>query len=590
MIPRKQRILLMILIPLISIVVIGIIITILMLSTDFMKSNNELFAKYIAQNLDSINNIINFEEEQTYNNLTKENSYKILSDIKISNNEDENNQLNIHIEGQEDNTNNQSHKTIQFKQNDENLMKLDYINQDNIYAIKFSDFFKQYISLKNENLKSLASKMGIDENQIQSIPNSINLKNNIFQGIELSQEEKQQLYNKYLNLISTNITNEKYSKQKNALITVNSTSLNTNAYKVTLTKEQYNNIKIKLLEEIKQDEIILGKIATIEKNISSFGIDISNIIIKEEFIEQLENKIKEIQDNNIGTEQISITVYEYKGQLVRTTLESEDERVVIDRTMTQNSEKLSFETTKISENEESKKIEITKTNNNGENITSLDITNNKNGSIAQLLITMNVGKVDTTINKGYNLIYKNNNEEINIEVNNIINLGNVSITETLNDNNIILNDLDNSQINKLLNTVIEKVSPSFSNIFSEFINLIPDGIVTNGSDNNFLSDTTEQEVTDLQRNRFNSQFEIYAGEEIEGKDVIELINIVESSLKSINVENSKTLNISIERNKEDKELAQRILNVIKEEKKYNIELKYDNSTGLVSNIIITIVD
>jgi hypothetical protein len=56
--PHKSRKVLIILIPIILIAVIAIALTMLYIRTDFLKSDNTLFLKYILQNVDVAKTII----------------------------------------------------------------------------------------------------------------------------------------------------------------------------------------------------------------------------------------------------------------------------------------------------------------------------------------------------------------------------------------------------------------------------------------------------------------------------------------------------------------------------------------------------
>ena len=99
---------------------------------------------------------------------------------------------------------------------------------------------------------------------IEKLTSKIDI-NSIF---DFTDEEKQQLANKYIGIIQSNISAEKYYKQSNAMITINNKSIQANAYSIKLTIEEYNNLYIKILEQIANDEIILSRIDLIEDEIT----------------------------------------------------------------------------------------------------------------------------------------------------------------------------------------------------------------------------------------------------------------------------------------------------------------------------------
>ncbi len=53
------------------------------------------------------------------------------------------------------------------------------------------------------------------------------------------------------------------------MITVNNHDVQANAYYLKLTVEEYNNLYIKILQQITNDEVLLGKIDEIEKIIKT---------------------------------------------------------------------------------------------------------------------------------------------------------------------------------------------------------------------------------------------------------------------------------------------------------------------------------
>ncbi len=581
MLPRKQRILLMVLIPVFLVLILVLVFLMMFLKTDFMKSNDTLFKKYFTQNFSSISALTNFEEFNSYNNILETSNYETSSNITLSNSQTEGN-LSIIIDGKKDNTNDIEYNNIQLKSGEEKLIQLEYLKQNDLYGIKFSDLFKQYISIRNENLKELLLKIGMTEEQLQNVPDSIQLQNDLFKNIQLTDEEKDELTSKYINIILNNISSEKYSKQKNALITVDNVSMNTNAYKITITKEEYNNIIINILETILEDDIILNKLEILQNSISNLGT--STINIKQYIIDLLETEIKKIKDNNIGTEETSITVYQYKGNLVRTTIEDESRRTIIDRITNEETEKIIIQNTEISEEENNKKIEISKNTSNNNIQINIGITKEENDLSQNINFSINNSKVDNTINKEASVSFNN---EINLQYKNIINIKDNQEIDNLNENNnIVLNDLEQDKIQRLIGIIKEKLNPSMVNIASKVAQQIP-MLSSNSQNTNNISNESENSVTELQRNRFNSQIEIYAGDEVTNDTVKEMINAISGNLGGIEVVNKNVLNIKIEKGKQNSELAERISKVISDGESYKVEMKYDNTTGLINTIVLT---
>ena len=58
---------------------------------------------------------------------------------------------------------------------------------------------------------------------------------------------------KYINIITTALSNGEFEKQKNALITYNDVTTKTNSYSVTLNSEQVKKLSLEILNNLKND-------------------------------------------------------------------------------------------------------------------------------------------------------------------------------------------------------------------------------------------------------------------------------------------------------------------------------------------------
>ena len=590
MLPRKQRILLMVIVPILIIVLIVLALMLLLFKTDFMKSNDELFKKYLLQNFSVMGEIADFKDMNTYKDIIETSSYEASLNTHIVNSQNSDENITISIDGKRDAENKIDYKDIQIKNNDNKLLHLEYMNKENMYGIRFSDFFKQYISVKNENLKELLAKFGMTEEQLQGFPDEINAEFNIFEGTEFTEEEKKQLYNKYTQVIFDNISKDKYTKQKNMIITVNDESINTNAYKLTLSKEEYNDIIIKLLENLKDDEILISKLEIVEQNLSNLINSTQQFQIKDQIVESLENSINELKSNNIGTDQIQITVYQYKGKLVRTLCESAEENITID---INSNKKISIERKEISEVEEKTKLEISKEVENTSCTYNVNLESINGESNGKMDIVIKNGKVDNTINKDSSIIITQDNNSVNIETKEIINLKEVSGIETLDEtNNIVLNDLDKGKIEQLLTIVAEKITTNLtgeSTLNATSVQAYIESLMQSYTSNSVVDDGfgDANTVTELEKNTFNSKYEFYEGEAVKGVNIKSMLEVVANDLGGIEVVNNDTLKILIERGKVNNELKEKISNVIKKEATYKVEIGYDDSTGFIKTIILT---
>ena len=163
---------------------------------------------------------------------------------------------------------------------------------------------------------------------------------------------------------------------------------------------------------------------------------------------------------------------------------------------------------------------------------------------------------------------------------------------TLNsENSIKLNDLDEEELQTLMSTVTEGVNNKLNEIKTE-VNLaelqqvlINAGLVKE-QQNMELSGTTETAKT-----RYNSQFEMLKGANLDADNVLNAINASQNYISNLDVVSNTELRIMLDRNTNNPDVVTTLKNFIEEHKreKYNIDIEYDEQTGLVSDLLLTIV-
>lgn len=160
-----------------------------------------------------------------------------------------------------------------------------------------------------------------------------------------------------------------------------------------------------------------------------------------------------------------------------------------------------------------------------------------------------------------------------------------------NENSIKLNDLDEEELQTLMSTVTEGVNNKLNEIQTE-INmgelqqvLINAGLVKE-QQNMELSGTTETEKT-----RYNSQFEMLKGANLDADSVLNAINASQNYISNLEVVSNTELKIMLDRSTNNPDVVTTLQNFIEEHKreKYNIDVEYDEQTGLASDLLLTIV-
>lgn len=618
MMPRKKRIALAIAIP--SIIVIIIIITgiLLYLNTDMFKSNKTLFFKYFGKNSENIKEIEEIFESTEYEKNLQNNKYTDDINIKVNytNNlqttsEDNSNTINnvkLLIKGEEDKNNKYSYKDFKLEKDkniatntenqsssensnesnnkEQNIMEVEYIKNDNNYGIRFSDLFKQYLLVENNNLKDLFRKIGYSEQELENVPDSIEINDITLSDIKFTEDEIKQLSEKYSEIINKKVSKEKFEKKSKQVITINEKNITTNAYILKLTNEELNNLYVDLLESLKQDEIILNKLESIQNKINSININSSESKdLKESFVEEIDLQIEKINKTNIGNQETKIIVYENSGKTIRTAIQGKDYEINFDYINTQDEKNIELIVKK--DEIETYNIKLKKDKDG----IKLDIYSNDETNPIKISLEQNKNESDRKISNNINLKYENANSKLEVSAEREINIvDNFENENTLNDqNSILLNGLEKEQLQAVLNQVSEEVQQKINSISEEVkINDIQEILEALGIVNK-QQNIEAGGITETEKNRFNSKFEILKGEELDNENVLKVVEAVKDNIINAQVDTNEEIKIEISRNESNQDIEKSLEEYIKKEKdkKYDIKIEYDEDTELVKYIIMT---
>ena len=618
MMPRKKRIALAIAIP--SIIVIIIIITgiLLYLNTDMFKSNKTLFFKYFGKNSENIKEIEEIFESTEYEKNLQNNKYTDDINIKVNytNNlqttsEDNSNTINnvkLLIKGEEDKNNKYSYKDFKLEKDkniatntenqsssensnesnnkEQNIMEVEYIKNDNNYGIRFSDLFKQYLLVENNNLKDLFRKIGYSEQELENVPDSIEINDITLSDIKFTEDEIKQLSEKYSEIINKKVSKEKFEKNSKQVITINEKNITTNAYILKLTNEELNNLYVDLLESLKQDEIILNKIESIQNKINSININSSESKdLKESFAEEIDLQIEKINKTNIGNQETKIIVYENSGKTIRTAIQGKDYEINFDYINTQDEKNIELIVKK--DEIETYNIKLKKDKDG----IKLDIYSNDETNPIKISLEQNKNESDKKCSNNINLKYENANSKLEVSAEQEINIvDNFENENTLNDqNSILLNGLEKEQLQAVLNQVSEEVQQKINSISEEVkISDIQEILEALGIINK-QQNIEAGGITETEKNRFNSKFEILKGEELDNENVLKVVEAVKDNIINAQVDTNEEIKIEISRNESNQDIEKSLEEYIKKEKdkKYDIKIEYDEDTELVKYIIMT---
>lgn len=597
MMPRKTRRMIIIVSIIVIILTIAIAFFLLYRNTNLFKSSATLFTKYLGQNMENMNSALQKIGTSEFNELLKNNKNTSEMQVKVNyttnigtsseSTQNSINQLKLKMSGQADPNNQYKYQDIKLLNNNEKVAEIEYIQRGITHGIRFSDLFDQYILADNENLKELFKKMGYSEEQLVNVPDSIEFNNEVKNIFEFSKDEKQKLKTKYMSIINNNVSKENFSKQKSQMVEIEGKSIKANSYVLTITKEQLNNIYIKILEEMKQDETFLSRIDQLQ---TTLGLDVEIINLRQEFAEELEGIIANITKNNIGKDETKIIVYENNQKTIRTVVQHPDYEIDIDLLSSQTEDyiQISYQNA----TSEKKRI-FTYKKANGE--TSVNLSNTEKEKTTQYSLVSN-NKVEGN-HCAKNLVAKYEDSTNRVELITEQELDLVKSFENevnlSDDNSINLSKLEAEQVQMVLSQVINSISGEMNEINTNVIKT--EDLEELGKTTGIIKEYETLEangITETEKSRFNSQFEILQGEDLESETILDLIEAVRDHLIDLEVVSNTEIKLKLDRLDKNEEVATTLSTFIEENKNkiYNVKVEYDAQTGLASHIVLTMLE
>lgn len=570
---KKKRTLLIVIIIIAVLTVLGSIFAYLFIKTDVFKSTQELFGKYMLQDIDIFQKLLKGQICDVYQRIENEESYDANSKITFDYSEGGEisnplNDLSLQLDFQKNNNEQYVYTDLQVLFEGEEYLETELIRNEDLYGIRFSDVAKQFVTVKNdEKLEQVENDIGIENGYLSALISIINGEQKISDEL-MSQENVEQLKEKIFNIISETISKGSFSKLKDVMITYNKNTIKTNAYTVELTYSQVEDMIIQMLNYLKNDTKIF------ERNIE-----------KEEFEEQIDVIIKDISEN-IEIPGIKITIYEQKQQTVRTVIEIETLKILIENVC--------------EDNDITSKIQIL--DNSSDEISQLNIEINKEDGF-DMFFEIEQGEKNYTISFLNNI--ENKDEEIILDSSiiyekDILKIGgtlktNIKIgeefekKEVLNSsNNVVLNNLQVERRKSIINQLKEKVPEKIMDRLKLLIEALDINPVI---DDEIIDEENNMEV---EINNFNAKFEFYTGKEVSAENVRKLLEIVKNHLENYEVSlnnDQENLNYNvkliIKKDQINENAINDILNNISDDKKYNISIVYKTDNGLIDFITIT---
>lgn len=562
-----NKVLIIVLIVVSVLAMIGGIFAYLFLATDIFKSDQQLFLKSLMRNYNEINEIVPINSIEKIEEKLQQSKYEENITIDINQSGKDKSTGRITVNTQNDYINKKTYSDISLSAEGlEKDLQLEYMRESNLYSLRFTNSVKQFLSVENKSLKQLAVNMGLDEETIEKVPDTVEIEKFSLANLKFTQEEINSEISKYGNMIYNNVSKDNYTNNKNVVITVNGKTITTNSYVLTLTSQDVKELTIKILKELQQDEIILTKLNTIDEVISQY-IEQS---IKSNFIEEIQNKIEDLNnENSTDGEKLVVTIYEESGHTVRVKLERGTDTITFDTIYNNEQAQLILTATSLDQDnvQISNILTITKESDTKGNIQFLNINGEEQKNYK---INFELVENENNINLNVTIL----SSDLEIKFTRQVNFVNeIEYKATLdNSNNIILNDLAEAQMSYIFSAVGDKITTDYIKKIQTL---------------DFIKRWKSDKESDVDVEKFNSKFQIYEGTQVSTEKINELVKVVFTHNQQQLSVNSHYVIVSGEVVLKVDETDYPKLN---NNGYYNVECKKDQETGLITEILITVFE
>ncbi|MEI3356691.1 MAG: DUF6583 family protein [Clostridia bacterium] len=532
------------------------------LVTDLFRSDKDIFFKYASKLADKKQGLIDenlsqYIEKKKTNAYTNEAEFKPNVTAKSGQSEFDNvNKFNASFTGKVDKTNSKSEQNVSLNYSDSVKFPVNYRKIDNETGLQTDYVGNKYIVLDTENTSNLANS-----SETQEIETDINSLEKITQ-LNLSETEKDQIINTYMQVLTENLTTDKFSKI---------TDSNKKGYKLQLTGDDIKNIETKLLETLKNDQTTLDKLNEYLKEQKNSAKITSNTI---------DRAIKNISNQDLENEKLEITLFVSKGKV----------------------DNITIETNEI-------KLEIAKTENNNiaqYNINFEVLQNNNQEAISKILVIAKYEglKEKQKVSESYEIELANEEITYDYKIDNNVSFGEgIEIEDFSNSNSMKLADYDEEKVATFMQAVFARIEQTNKKQMEELgveENLITKMFPSLAETFPMSQDGQGDEET---INNFNQKFEMYASTNLQGTTVKGLITTISTNngINSSSDEDdgsddeqdttkSKYEIKEINYNGEEYDVNQQNITFIKSDvavdKYYRVEFEKDQDTGVIYRAVI----
>ena len=560
---KNTKILLILIIIIVIIILAGV--GILVFATDIFKSDKEMFFKYMADIGDPKKGFIDEELKQYFEkknntpyNDEGEFSVNISSDNEQKKFENVNN-FNISFSGQVDTANSKAAQNISLNYSNDVKFPINYKQIENKIGLQTKYVGSKFVAIETEKL----NKFSEDLDDVESYGEMVD-KLQKMEKVELTEDEKSHIKDTYITVINQQLEKDKFSKVKES---------DMSGYKLSLTGTDLQNVLVKLLETLKNDQTTVDKLneyLKIQKNSAKITAS------------QIDDAIKSIKDDtDFSDKNFEITVYQKNRDVCKLVIETTEGTIAIEKKIEGNQQNIDVSY----EMKEDKKSKISFSA-NFENLESLQ---NIKENYELIMSLPEVAESSTTTDVDSKVVvYKYNfSNDVNFT-------DSATVEDFSSDNSLTLTDYDSDQVSSFLNAVVERISEVNEQQMGQLgleasenpiVNIIPSIDLYLGNMN--VLNQVNSNKSEAKINNFNQKFEAYESTNLKGVTVKGLLSTI--SLNNQSEETSNEIK-EINYNGEEYEASEQNITLIKgeidTEKSYRVEFEKDQDTGLIYRAVI----
>lgn len=301
----------------IFLLVTGTILFLVFKYTNLLLTKKQIFWKYAIKN-GEIAQLFNSDEMKEFRQKKSNNSYKQSSKIKVY---DDNDIYQITSETNAKNSSDMYTYAV-LEKNSEKIIDAKCVKKSNLFGVKIDELADGYITIKNNNLKDLATKMGIQD--VELIPDSIN-SCNYLELLEISDDDASYMSKKYSKLLMSKTSGKNYEKLENTQIKIANEVYDVQAYRFTLSENEMKDLSTTFCKTLSEDSRTLNLIST-KMKLANFPDKYTSINYLSDKCVEISNRIDSIKTTD--EEFIQITVYINGQDLIQTDVKFRDENLV----------------------------------------------------------------------------------------------------------------------------------------------------------------------------------------------------------------------------------------------------------------------